>query len=105
MFSQLYRAIISDLWLYTPAGGVLVFAGILHIMLRQPTPAAQRGGLLFGVGFVALLATGVFAVFVYSFVRLMARGSSTFDLVWSVSAVAAAELAVWLWLQLVRLWR
>lgn len=92
MFNELYSSVTSHPWLYAPAGGVLVFAGIPHFMLRRPAPSAQRRGFLFGVGFIAVMATGVFAAFGYSFVRLVALGSTTFDLVWSVSAIATGAL-------------
>jgi fluoride ion exporter CrcB/FEX len=105
MFKQLYSSVVSNPWLCAPAGGVLLFAAILHFILRRPTPGAQRGGLLFGVGFIAVLATGVFAAFAYSLVRLMVSGRANFDLVWSVGAIVAGMLAVWLWLRFVRLWR
>lgn len=105
MFKQLYSSVVSNSWLYAPAGGVLVFAAILHFILRRPTPGAQRGGLLFGVGFIAVFATGVFAAFAYSLLRLVTSGRANFDLVGSVGGIVAGALAVWLWLRFVRLWR
>jgi hypothetical protein len=105
MFEQLFHDIAANPWLYAPAGGVLVLAAILHLLLRGPTPGSRRRGLLFGIGSVAVFATLVFVAYVYSFVRLLARGTASFDLVWSGSAVATAALAAWLWVRFVRVWR
>ena len=105
MFKQLFHDIAENPWLYTPAGAVLVFAGVLHFLLQRRGTGSRRRALLFGVGVVTVLATAVFAAFAFSFVRLKSRGSSSFDVVWIVGALGAASLAAWLWFRLYRLVR
>ena len=102
---QLRGLMAESVWYVVPAFAVLVFAGILHVMLQRPAPSSRRRALLFGVATVALLATGLFAAFGYSFIRLLRGGTPSFDAVWICSAVATGALAAWLWFRFVRLLR
>ena len=103
MFAPLFKDVGANPWLYVPAFMVLVFAGIVGLLLRRSS--THRRGLLFGVGSVAVLTTGIFATYGYSFVRLARRGGESFDPVWIISAIATAGLALWLWSRFIRLLR
>jgi len=74
-------------------------------LLQRPGAAAHRRALLFGVGGVALLASVVFAAFAWSFIRLLMRGSWSFDAIWIVGALGAGALAAWLWFRFYRIVR
>ena len=97
--------ITENFWLLVPAFLVLVFAGVLHALFQRPGSNSQRQARLFGVGTVALLATGLFGAFTFSFVQLLRGDSMSFDFVWIGSAVAEGALASWLWLRFFRLLR
>src|SRR5262245_61418116 len=103
MIEPLLKTIAESPWLFAPAAAVLVFAGVLHFWLRRPGDSSRRRALLFGVGTVAVVASAVFAVFVWSFVRLLLRGSWSFDAVWMVGALGAGALAFWLWFKFYRI--
>jgi hypothetical protein len=103
MFAPLFKDVSANPWLYVPAFMVLVFAGIVGVLLRRPS--THRKGLLFGVGTVAVLTTGILAAYGYSFVRLARRGGESFDIVWVISAAATGVLALWLWSRFIRLLR
>jgi len=105
MLDPLFNDIAENPWLFTPAAAVFVFAGVLHLLLRRQGAGARRRGLLFGVGVVALLASVVFAAFVWSFIRLLTRGSWSFDAIWIVGVVGAGALAAWLWFRFYRIVR
>jgi hypothetical protein len=92
-------------WYGVPMLGVIIFAAVFHHFIQRPGAAAKKRALLFAVGIVAVVATGVFVAFGFSFVRLLRSGALSFDAVWSVSAVAAGALATWLWFRFVRLLR
>lgn len=92
-------------WYGAPMLAVLIFAAVFHYLLQRPGVGAKRRALLFGVGTVALVATGVFAAFGFGFVRLIRSEASSFNIIWFVSALAAGALAAWLWFRFVRLWR
>lgn len=100
---QLRELLGENPWYAAPMAGVLILAAFLHHQLQRPGMAARRRALLFGVGSVALIATGVAVAFGYSFVRLLREGSPSFDIVWICSGVAAGVLASWLWFRFVRL--
>lgn len=92
-------------WYGAPMAGVLLFAGILHHQLQRPGTTARRGALLFGVGSMALVATGLAGAFGYSSVRLLRAGTLSFDIAWTCSAVATGALTAWLWFRFARLLR
>jgi hypothetical protein len=102
---ELRGLMTESIWYVMPAFAVLVFAGILHVLLQRPSASSRRRALLFGVAVVALLATGLFAAFGYSFIRLVRGGAPSFDPVWICSAAVTGALASWLWLRFVRLLR
>jgi hypothetical protein len=105
MFEPIFKVIAETPWLFVPAAAVFVFAGVLHFLLRCPGDGVRRRVLLFGVGSVAILASVVFAAFVWSFIRLLLRGSWSFDAVWTVGALGAGVLTVWLWFRFYRIVR
>jgi len=98
------RALMAEsVWYVVPMFAVLVFAGVLHAFLQRPAAGSRRKALLLGVATVAILATGVFVAFGYSFIRLFRGGAQNFEAVWICSGVAAGALAAWLWLRFFRL--
>jgi hypothetical protein len=105
MFEPLSKTIAESPWLFAPAAAVFVFAGILHFWFRRPGNNSRRRALLFGVGTVAVLASAVFAAFVWTFARLLMRGSWSFDAVWILGAFGAGALTLWLWLRFYRILR
>ena len=102
MACQLRDLIAESVWYVVPAFAVLVFAGILHVFLQRPGASSRRRALLFGVGTVALLATGLSVALGFSFIR---GGAASFDAIGICSALATGTLASWLWLRFVRLLR
>jgi hypothetical protein len=97
MLEPLFKTIAESPWLFAPAAVVFVFAGVLYLLLRRPGVGVRRRGLLFGVGTVAVLASVVFAAFVWSLIRLLLRGAWSFDAVWIIGALGAGALMVSLW--------
>ena len=102
---QMRSPLAESPWYGVPMLALLVFAAVFHHLLQQPGGVGRRRALLFGVGAVALLASAVFAVFAWSFVRLVVGGSWSIDVVWTVGALAAGALAVWLWFRFYRIVR
>src|SRR5258708_39002762 len=98
MFDPLFKDIAENPLLFVPAAAVLLFAGVLHLLLRREGAAARRRALLFGVGIVALLASIVFAAFAWSLLRLLVRGAWSFDPVWIGGALWSGPLSDWRWL-------
>ena len=105
MFEPLFKTIAESPWLFVPAAVVFVFAAVLYFLLRRPGDGARRRALLFGVGVVAIVASAVFAAFVWSFARLLLRGSWSFDAVWTVGTLGAGSLTVWLWFKFYKIVR
>ena len=105
MFDPLFKGIAENPWLFAPAAMVLLFAGVLHLLLRREGAAARRRALLFGVGIVAVLASAVFGAFAYSFIGVLVRGSWSFDVVSIVAALGAGWLATWLLFRFYRIVR
>jgi hypothetical protein len=102
---QMHDLLEENPWSGAPMLAVLIFAAIFQHLLQLRGIGAKRRALLFGVGSVALIATGVFAVFGFSSFRLLRSGAPRFDIVWSVSAVASGALSAWIWFRFVRLLR
>jgi len=105
MLEPLFKCITENPLLFIPAVAVLLFACVLHFLLRQRDAGTRRLGLLFGIGFSAMLASFVFVVFTWSFVRLLMRGLLSFDGVWMIGAVGAGLLTTWLWFRFFLLMR
>jgi len=105
MFEPLFKTIRESPWLFAPAATVLFFAVLFGLSLRRKGTVARRRALLFGVGTVATLASVVFAAFVWSFVRLLLLTSWAFDAVWTIGALGAGALTVWLWFKFYRIFR
>jgi len=95
----------ESLWYGVPMFAVLIFAAVVHWLLQRPGVGARRRALIFGVGVVATVASLVFAAFVWSFIRLLVRGSWSFDAVWTVGALGAGALTVWLWFRFFKIVR
>lgn len=104
-FWQMRDLLAESVWYALPMVAVFIFAAVVHLLLQRPGVPARRRALLFGVGIVATVASFVFAAFVWSLIRLLVRDAWSFDAVWTLGAVGAGALAVWLWFRFYRIVR
>ena len=97
----MWEMILESFWYAVPAIAVLVFAGVLHFFSQRPDPATKRRAQVFGIGFSALLASAVFAMFVYGCIGGLQKGGISFDYVSSCVGISVGGLAAWLWFRFV----
>jgi hypothetical protein len=104
LFNSLFISIHEEEWLlWVPIFAVSVFAVVLQLLLTRTAPGARRHALMFGIGVIAVLASIVFGMFFYTFIRVSLRGNwAPFDLQWILGAIGSAALTVWLWFALRR---
>ena len=105
MLWQMRDLLRQSPWYGVPILVTLIFVAVFQYLFQRPGVGAKRRALLFGVGIVALVATGVFTASGYSLVRLLNSEAPSFDAVSGISAIATGVLAVWLWFRFLRLLR